>query len=115
MSLATPSILSLLLHNLFNASITAEHIPKDRYEWDSDATLPYSLAPLYLKRTSVHAARPPTGEEEAESNRPQDIDEDGAAEAAEPYIEPERGCWVHKVSREPLGGKDGQISFTVIR
>ncbi|CAD6564548.1 MAG: hypothetical protein CYPHOPRED_004060 [Cyphobasidiales sp. Tagirdzhanova-0007] len=114
LSLATPSILSLLLHNLFNASITAEHIPKDMYEWDSDATLPYSLAPLYLKRTSVHAARPPTGEEEAESNRPQDIDEDGAAEAAEPYIEPERGCWVHKVSREPLGGKDGQISFTVI-
>merc|ERR1711939_709269 len=138
LSLATPSVISLLLHNLFNASISAEHIPKDRYEWDPEAKLPYSLAPKGLTR-SVPQEKQPEAEAGAgaEAEAGAAGDETVAPEAAEDAQQPaggaedteavedvdeeiaeddysERGCWLDKETREPLGGSNGQISFKVI-
>lgn len=151
MSLATPSVISLLLHNLFNASISSEHIPKDTYEWDSEAVLPYSLAPpsislpsnavgnLQDAGSSGGAASPSKKRKTMESGNDGDsqdvvVDKEGEkvpkmeledeeqpvqsqedqAAVDEGTMYQETGCWVHKVTREPLGGSDGIISFTVI-
>ena len=112
--MATPSVISLLLHNLFNASIPTEHIPKDSYEWDFEATLPYSLATPYSKRSLKRTAKPL----DRNAKEMDEINGDTLAaeetEQSQNYAEPEVGCWVHKESREPLGGMDGRISFTVI-
>lgn len=149
LSLATPSVVSLLLHNLFNASIAAEHIPPE-YEWDADAILPYSLAPPPIAGSkaataheSIQARDDRQKKEEAEAGQEDDAAENAAKtvkegeEEEEEQHEPteyeegvedqikaevqeeeqyrtERGCWVHRETREPLGGNDGIISFTVI-
>lgn len=134
-------MISLLLHNLFNASISADHIPKDRYEWDPEAKLPYSLASTGLVRGvqsqsqgEVKAAstpgKPSTGQtsEEHEGATSQMIEgeeveaepKDGAAQDEGEENEDDgdddtvRGCWVDKETREPLGGFDGEITFKVI-
>jgi len=151
LSLATPSVVSLLLHNLFNASIAAEHIPPE-YEWDPEAILPYSLAPPPIAGSKAATAmesiqardeRQQKEDEEAEGKEEEDAAgnaakavkegeeeeeeqhepteyEEGveeqiqAEEQEEDQYRTERGCWVHKDTREPLGGSDGIISFTVI-
>jgi hypothetical protein len=124
LSLATPSIVSLLLHNLFNARISAEHIPTDTYEWDPEAILPYSLAPPPVQKETPDAAgaRDETAKGEradghddgAGGTEEQEQDDENEDAVPEEEMEAERGCWVHKVTREPLGGRDGRISFTVI-
>lgn len=126
LSLATPSTISLLLHNLFNASISADQIPKDQYEWDPYARLPYSLAPQAnlqftssssltspRKGSSVLPQDPTLGPDGAQLNADAD-DEENSGEDGEEHDEAELGCWVHKETREPLGGSTGHIDFTVI-
>ena len=111
LSLATPSMISLLLHNLFNASIPSDQIPQDTYEWDADAILPYSLAPPPLTGAPDLSQRQPP-QEDIESSQAGDSSAGRTEEAAE--LVAERGCWVHKKTRKPLGGADGKISFTVV-
>lgn len=133
LSLATPSTISLLLHNLFNASISADQIPKDKYEWDPTAKLPYSLAPLSTAAqftpttttsprkasTAVLPTDPSLGAEDMQSSLVEN-DEDDEQEATQVHHEEddhdqaELGCWVDKETREPLGGTTGHIDFTVI-
>lgn len=107
-------MLSLLLHNLFNASIPADQIPQDTYEWDADAILPYSLAPPPLTSAPDLSQRQAAIPEETESSQAGDSSLARTEEPAEPEAEAERGCWVHKTTRKPLGGEDGKISFTVV-
>ena len=116
--MATPSVISLLLHNLFNASIPAEHIPSDSYEWDPEATLPYSLAPPYLQRNRSTAARPPDDDtEEVEDSTGEEaglLGSDARMDQLDILVDPERGCWVERITSQPLGGEDGRLSFTVV-
>lgn len=126
LSLATPSTISLLLHNLFNASISADQIPKDKYEWDPDARLPYSLAPAAAnlqfgastsfsprKSSAILPQDPSLGAEDIPHGDAEDLEIHGD-DAEEEVEEAELGCWVHKETREPLGGSTGHIEFTVI-
>ncbi|GAA5825089.1 hypothetical protein JCM3770_004733 [Rhodotorula araucariae] len=143
LTLASPSHVSLLLHNLFNASIPVSHIPTADWEFDPDCAVP----PIVLERRNaavplksvvdsvVHAAEKatgatvedagielePTGDEaEADaaaaaavaSEAAEHDDDVNEEDAEEPYAE--RGWWVHRVSREPLGGADGRIEFTLV-
>jgi hypothetical protein len=126
LSLATPSTVSLLLHNLFNASISADQIPKDKYEWDPQARLPYSLVPLVGSFTSSTTPRkasailpedPSFIQQEQSDMEYDEAEETGEAaydEADAAEEEAELGAWVHKETREPLGGTTGHIDFTVI-
>lgn len=111
LSLATPSMISLLLHNLFNASIPSDQIPEDLYEWDPDILLPYSLAPPPLTGAPEFAGKP-AAPEDLDGSQAEDTSGARTEEPAEE--EAERGCWVHKATRKPLGGEDGKISFTVL-
>lgn len=58
------------------------------------------------------AAEAEEGDEEAK----QEADAEAKAEeeeAEEEYLA-ERGWWVHRKSREPLGGQDGRLDFTLV-
>uniref|UniRef100_A0A0K3CR30 RPA43 OB domain-containing protein n=1 Tax=Rhodotorula toruloides TaxID=5286 RepID=A0A0K3CR30_RHOTO len=83
LTLATPSHVSLLLHNLFNASIPSSHIPTSTYEYDPECPVP---AVVLERRTATVPF---------------------ATNVA-------KGWWVHRKSREPLGGADGRLEFTLV-
>ncbi|GAA5854025.1 hypothetical protein JCM9279_003767 [Rhodotorula babjevae] len=50
LTLASPSHVSLLLHNLFNASIPSSHIPTGDYEFDPECAVP----PIVLERRNAN-------------------------------------------------------------
>lgn len=93
------------MYNLFNASIAKENIPEDTWEWDPEAKLPYSLAvPSQTQPNLLGIDLPGDADNESQAEEMPIQDEE----------EPELGCWVHRETREPLGGTDGRINFTVI-
>jgi hypothetical protein len=132
LTLASASHVSLLLHNLFNASIPVSHIPTDTWEWDPDFPVP----PVVLERRN--AALPhkqvvsDVVEKAKEAAKVDEEEEGGGADAATEELEKvaeeqeeaakeeeeaefaERGWWVHRKSREPLGGQDGRLEFTLV-
>lgn len=101
-------MLALLVHNLFTATITADHIPSDEYYFDADAPVPSAV----VKRRSAAFVSGTAAADEASKAE----DEDDVTE---------RGWWVHRGTREALGSQ-GQaqggaddpaaplISFTVV-
>ncbi|GAA6020133.1 hypothetical protein JCM10207_006268 [Rhodosporidiobolus poonsookiae] len=127
-TLSTPSHVSLLLHNLFNASIPSSHIPLDAYEFDADAAVPAvvlerrnTAVPLkkLTEKVTAKAEGAVEGEEEEEKAKEDEEVKDEEAEEEEQEEEEEeafseRGWWVHRKTREPLGGKEGRIEFTLV-
>ncbi|GAA6015681.1 hypothetical protein JCM8202_001074 [Rhodotorula sphaerocarpa] len=129
LTLASASHVSLLLHNLFNASIPVSHLPTDTWEWDPECAVPAVVlerrhAALPLKQAvsdvvqkATDAAEDEVKEEaEAGSEEAQEAEEvagDEQEEAEEEYAA-ERGWWVHRKSREPLGGAEGRLEFTLV-
>ncbi|GAA5914164.1 hypothetical protein JCM8208_003924 [Rhodotorula glutinis] len=154
LTLASPSHVSLLLHNLFNASIPSSHIPSHDYEFDPDCAVPPIVlerrnanVPLHsvvdsVKRRAGAAAAADGGEgaveetvtgepgsehlvpqsaageadvAKAEEDAEEDQDaEDELKEDEDEALHAERGWWVHRTTREPLGGSDGRIEFTLV-
>jgi DNA-directed RNA polymerase I subunit RPA43 len=76
----------MLVHRTFNVSIPRHHIPTEEYEFEHG---PAENDPEF----GVGATE--------EGDTTEDHSESG-------------GRWVHKITREPLGGKTGRIEFTVI-
>ncbi|BGP18909.1 hypothetical protein JCM10213_005506 [Rhodosporidiobolus nylandii] len=128
-TLSTPSHISLLLHNLFNASIPSSHIPLDDFEFDPECDVPAvvlerrnAAAPLKSLTEKVVAAASGEGQEEAaegeekaegeEEVKDEEPKEEEEEEDEEEYGE--KGWWVHRESREPLGGKEGRMEFTLV-
>lgn len=137
-TLSTPSHISLLLHNLFNASIPASHIPSDTYHFDPDFPVPEAIQ--NRQKLSFPTAAVPVAEEqpaaaveekaevddeeqraeledrevgveiEEEVKEEEEVDE----EAQEEEAYRERGWWRHNVTNEPLGGAEGRIEFTIV-
>ncbi|GAA5865805.1 hypothetical protein JCM3774_003102 [Rhodotorula dairenensis] len=125
LTLASASHVSLLLHNLFNASIPVSHIPTDTWEWDPHCAVPSVVlerrnAALPLKQVVSDVVEKATeaAEEDAEAeggDTGEDAEEQAAQARAEEEAEfAERGWWVHRKSREPLGGSDGRLEFTLV-
>lgn len=127
LTLASASHVSLLLHNLFNASIPVSHIPTDSWEWDPDFPVP----PVVLERRNAalplkqvvsdvvekanEAAKEEGGRDAATEELEKVVEEQEEAEKEEEEAEfAERGWWVHRKSREPLGGQDGRLEFTLV-
>jgi len=128
-TLSTSSHVSLLLHNLFNASIPSSHIPSDTWEFDPSYPVPSSVLERRTKGVSVSTgdiqdlqakarkskreALGIEGDDEEDSEASDEEKEDeGVDQEEEMYAE--EGWWVHKTTREPLGGKQGKISFTLV-
>ncbi|KAL8280532.1 hypothetical protein RQP46_007180 [Phenoliferia psychrophenolica] len=132
-SLSTPSHISLLLHNLFNASIPASQIPTDLYHFDSDYPVPEAIQARQrlettfptqvLAQAAVAVEEPAEGEEESEeedeeskAERLQQEEEDRVKteEELERATYGAHGWWRHKVTNEPLGGAEGRVEFVIV-
>lgn len=88
-NLCSPDHISLLVHRTFNVSIPRHHIPTDNWEFEYG---PAENDPEY-------------GGDEA--------GEEVEAEEANAHAE-SSGRWVHKLTGDKLGGKDGSLEFTVV-
>lgn len=131
-TLSTPSHISLLLHNLFNASIPASHIPTDLYYFDPEYPVPASIQLRQQQSWPVAvpeiADKVEVGEndeaqkEEGDENEEEVKDEEEEAEVVEEEMHiddeddmyREKGWWRHKATKLPLGGEAGEIHFTVV-
>ena len=131
-TLSTPSHISLLLHNLFNASIPASHIPKDTWHFDPDFPVPEAIQkrqqwaiPTIGSATKAAATEALAEEADAEAAEaaegaegPETAEEEDevikSLEEEEEEQWREKGWWRHNQTNEPLGGNDGKIEFTII-
>lgn len=132
-SLSTPSHISLLLHNLFNASIPASQIPTDQYHFDADFPVPEAiqarqrLPTLFPTQVLAQAAAEADVEaaEVEEGVDAEDVEaelkrEEGERERvkleedAERAMYGQKGWWRHKVTNEPLGGASGRVEFVIV-
>ncbi|GAA5879373.1 hypothetical protein JCM16303_003180 [Sporobolomyces ruberrimus] len=129
-TLSTSSHVSLLLHNLFNASIPSSHIPQDLYEFDPSFPVPAVVLERRqqtpkptksleeLAEASKKTQREALGIEgdDAEDSDGDDEDKEDIKmdeEEEEEEFE-EQGWWVDKKTRQPLGGQQGRIEFTLV-
>lgn len=105
-NLCSPDHISLLVNQTFNVSIPREHIPIDSWVYEVE----YGAAendPEF----GPHAVGT-DGEKVQEGSM--DIEDKNPTPAVEEPEEREVGVWAHKATGEKLGGKDGQLEFTVI-
>ncbi|GJN88163.1 hypothetical protein Rhopal_001128-T1 [Rhodotorula paludigena] len=124
LTLSSPSHVSLLLHNLFNASIPSSHVPSDTWVFDPDCPVPAVVlerrnAAVPLKSVVEEVVRSAEKSVEGENAETGEVEEPKLEEAKEEEAEEEghdaeRGWWVHRATREPLGGKDGRLEFTLV-
>ncbi|KAL1742079.1 hypothetical protein HDZ31DRAFT_44058 [Schizophyllum fasciatum] len=87
-NLSSPDHISLLLHRTFNVSIPRRHIPEQQWEFE------------YGAAENDPEFGPAAADADADEEKPVDGDTGGR--------------WVHHLTREPLGGEDKYLSFTVI-
>jgi DNA-directed RNA polymerase I subunit RPA43 len=97
--LSTPSHVSLLVHGIFNASITSAHLPSTMETSHSSKDTVYQWHEFQ------------DGENDVKMEVVQDSNGDILADDSG---EKSTGYWVSKESGERLGGKDGKVVFTVV-
>ena len=105
-NLCSPDHVSLLVHNVFNASIPRHHIPSESWEFE------YGPA-----ENDPEVA---VGGQTTENSKDGDVEmTEGAVQT--PH-EPEHpgastssgGRWLHSLTGDMIGGKSGYLEFTVI-
>ncbi|KAK4049372.1 hypothetical protein OIV83_004104 [Microbotryomycetes sp. JL201] len=126
-TLSTPSHISLLLHDLFNASIPATHIPSDVYYFDPDYPVPDAVQKR--QKLEFPTAEPvaqdkaedegeATGDAADEDQDDVDEEEQEAKKIADQVEEEEQmyrqhGWWLRKDNKKPLGGQQVRIEITI--
>lgn len=106
-NLCSPDHVSLLLHNVFNASIPRHHLPSESWEFE------YGPA----ENDPEVAVEEPTTKENLEDG---DVKMgEGGEQMPQEQNQPETssssgGRWVHNLTGDMIGGKSGYIEFTVI-
>ncbi|SCV72414.1 BQ2448_3951 [Microbotryum intermedium] len=126
-TLSTPSHVSLLLHNLFNATLPASHIPSDEWRFDPDYVVPAFIRDRQKMSFPTTTTTTKVKEEEAEMGAQGEDGEGGgerekelaqeeearlAMEEDEMYAD--RGWWVNLKTGEPMGGQEGSVQFTIV-
>lgn len=99
--------MSLLIHNVFNASIPRHHIPSESWEFE------YGSAE---NDPEVAVGEPPANENLKDGDVKMT---DGTKQAPRALDHPEAstssgGRWVHTLTCDKIGGKSGYLKFTVI-
>jgi len=93
-ALSSPDHVSLLVHRTFNVSIPRHHIPADQWEFEYG---PAENDPEF-----------------GNADDRMDVDITTNVHGDDVQATDQRGRWVHKVTGDPLGGKDHWLRFTVI-
>ncbi|EJD02835.1 uncharacterized protein FOMMEDRAFT_107850 [Fomitiporia mediterranea MF3/22] len=88
-NLCSPDHISLLVHRTFNVSIPREHIPTENWAFEYG---PAENDPEFGPNAADAVETAAEGQETEEPS----------------------GIWVHKTTADRLGGRDGQLEFTVI-
>lgn len=100
--LSTPSHMSLLVHGIFNASITSAHLPSN-------------FDPSRSGKDTVYQWHEfENGEEDVKMEDTKESEDDIDESLADDVVEKSTGYWVNKETNERLGGKDGKVVFTVV-
>lgn len=97
--LSTPSHVSLLVHGIFNASITSAHLPSSTDIIKSTKDTKYRWQEYDNDIDQV----------KMEEDASEDVDMINGD-----YVEKSTGYWIDCESGERLGGPDGKITFTVV-
>ena len=130
--LCSPDHIAILIHRTFNVSIPRHHIPTDNWEFEygtleEEEETPNSNDPN-TATTDSQENQNPNDEESGNSKsvRFDNTTDTGSSDPTEAVVdkdkdstedelgEPSLGYWVHKVTGEKLGDKNGQLEFTVI-
>ena len=106
-NLCSPDHVSLLVHNVFNASIPRHHIPSESWNFE------YGPAE---NDPEVAIEEPTTNENLKDGNVKT---EEGTEQTPQAQDHPETstssgGKWVHTLTGDKIGGKSGYVRFTVI-
>ena len=131
--LCSPDHIAILIHRTFNVSIPRHHIPTDNWEFEYGALeeeedkTPNSNDPNTATADSQENQNP--NDEESGNSKSVRFDNTTDTGSSDPSAaavdkdkdstedelgEPSLGYWVHKVTGEKLGDKNGQLEFTVI-
>ncbi|KAM0751742.1 hypothetical protein T439DRAFT_379837 [Meredithblackwellia eburnea MCA 4105] len=122
-TLSTPSHISLLIHNLFNASIPASQIPSDLYYYDPEYPVPEEIQarqrlPNLFPAEAVAKAEKEAEEEAGEGEEQEVEDEEEESKKEEEDVEREmysqRGWWRRRGTDEALGGANGRVEFVIV-
>ncbi|KAK4048071.1 hypothetical protein OIO90_005972 [Microbotryomycetes sp. JL221] len=129
-TLSTPSHISLLLHDLFNASIPATHVPSDVWYFDPEYPVPDvvqqrqqlelpTLASATDATNKVSIEENGEADDNDEATDDQDEEEQQAKQIANEVEQEEdsyrqHGWWLRRDTNEPLGGEQGRIQFTIV-
>ena len=106
-NLCSPDHISLLVHNVFNASVPRHHIPSESWEFEYG---PAENDPEFAFEEPTTRENP--GDEDVEM-------EEGVERTPDKSDRPEAstssgGRWVHNMTGDKIGGKSGYVEFTVI-
>ncbi|KAI0046083.1 hypothetical protein FA95DRAFT_1560516 [Auriscalpium vulgare] len=107
-NLSSPDHVSLLVHRTFNVSIPRHHLPTNEWEFE------YGAAENDPEYGATAHADPSEAEVSAVVDGEAVADEGVVAEGDADTDAANRGRWVHKVTGEPLGGKERQLDFTIV-
>lgn len=101
--LSTPSHISLLVHGIFNASITSAHLPSNFDQSRSSKDTVYQWHEFENGEENVVRMEDVKNEDDIPNES-----------LADDVAEKSTGYWVNKETKEILGGKDGKVVFTVV-
>lgn len=106
-NLCSPDHVSLLVHNVFNASIPRHHIPSESWEFEYGPT----------ENDPEVAVEGPTTKESSKDGDVKMVEETVQTPHEQEHPEASTssgGRWVHNLSGDMIGGKSGYVEFTVI-
>lgn len=127
--LSTPSHVSLLVHGIFNASITSAHLPsvQEMAHMPKETGFEWQEFPEEEEEEEDVAMQEPAeikSEEQAEgeaiietekaSKRESDAAEHEFSASGDKIGEKSTGCWIEKKTGKKLGGESGTVVFTVV-
>lgn len=125
--LSTPSHVSLLVHGIFNASITSAHLPSIQemahmpketgFEWQEFPEEEYEDVAMQ-EPTEIKSEEHADGEAIIETEKALQSEsgaaDDEVAANGEEVGEKSTGCWIDKKTGQRLGGESGAVTFTVV-
>jgi DNA-directed RNA polymerase I subunit RPA43 len=106
-NLCSPDHVSLLIHNVFNASIPRHHIPSESWEFEYG---PAENDPEIAAEGLTTKEDPNDGDVKMTEGGEQASHESNHPEASTSS----GGRWVHNLTGDMIGGKFGYVEFTVI-
>ena len=106
-NLCSPDHVSLLVHNVFNASIPRHHIPSESWEFEYGPAENDPEVEVEEPATTGNSKDGDVKMTQEVEQTSQELDQPEASTSS-------GGRWVHNLTGDMVGGKSGYVEFTVI-